>query len=162
MGFFLVAVFVFFMFLCFKVVHEVVITIRVIFTELCKGSYQWVTVTQPMFTELWRAFITFANVIHGALSKIWWNCTCDNLSSLIAIGIILYTFPEVHSILMELLSKNVVLWASGLKIKANTHDPWIPRHHCCTDIASVMLSLIMRVNDSMMRSHSSLVAQFFW
>ena len=108
MGFFLVAVFAFFMFLCFKVVHEVVIML----TESCKGVYQLVyqlaIMTQAMLTELWRAFITFGSVICGALSEIWRNCTHDNLSSLIAIGIILYAFPEVYSILMELLRKS--LW----------------------------------------------------
>lgn len=117
MGSLLVAVFAFFMALCFKVVHDMVAMIKAMLTESCKGVYQLMIMTQAMLTELWRAFVTFADVIHGALSEIWRNCTRDNLSSLIATGIILYVFPEVYSILMELLRKNVVLWASGSKLK---------------------------------------------
>lgn len=111
MGFFLVTVFAFSMFLCFKVVHEVVIMIKEMLTESCQGVYQLVyqlmIMTQAMLTELWRAFIAFGNVICGALPEIWRNCTRDNLSSSIAIGITLYVLPEVYSILMELLRKNV-------------------------------------------------------
>lgn len=90
-------------------------------TELCKEVFQLAIMTQvkinAMFIELWGAFLAFANVIHGALREIWRNSTRENVSSLVAIGIIVYAFPAVHSILEELLRKNVVLWASGSKIK---------------------------------------------
>lgn len=89
------ALFAFFMSLCFKALYEVVVMTKVMLTEVCKGVWEGLVMLQGVFTELWRAFIAFANVIHGALAEIWRNCTRDNVSSVIAIGIILYVFPEV-------------------------------------------------------------------
>lgn len=69
------------------------------------------------FAEIWRALLVLGHVIMSACHEIWLHCSKENVSSLVAVGIILYAFPEVYNVLMELLKKNVVVWVSHAKLK---------------------------------------------
>lgn len=96
MGFFMVcamdctvALALFFLFFCFRVVQEAIPTIN------------------AMFTELWRAFMALGNIIYGALCEVWQYSTRDNLSSLIATGIILYSLPDFYPILMKIFRESL-------------------------------------------------------
>ena len=59
------------------------------------------------FPELWRGLCVSGSVIVEACSEVWLHSTKENISRLVAIGVIVYTLPDVHKVLLEALKQNV-------------------------------------------------------
>ena len=67
--------------------------------------------------ELWRAFGLFLSIFQGALLEIWKHMTRENLNTIVALAILVYTLPDILDVVKELMKKNVVLWGSKSTLK---------------------------------------------
>ena len=78
------------------------------------GIIAAVNFTQNIDHQLLKSF---CGIFQGALLEIWKHMTRENLNTIVALAILVYTLPDILDVVKELMKKNVVLWGSKSTLK---------------------------------------------
>ena len=62
---------------------------------------------QAPVIEVWRAFLQLCSVLALAVREVWRCSSMDNVKSLVATAGLVYVFPEVYPLLIEIIRKYV-------------------------------------------------------
>ena len=85
---------------------------------LCVNATSGVTkCLSDIVIEFWKAILAFGDVFQRAIREIWQHFTKENLSTLLALAIVLYVMPEACNIFIEILRKNAIVWGSRTTLK---------------------------------------------